>query len=142
LAAQTILLDGQVSHAASNPPAGALTTYRQATDLLEGSLLPAARRLADLNARSLDRTNQAQRGTTLVARTWVAGSGTVLLALLLILHVYLARRFRRIINPSLATATLLAAVLTIWGVVLLTHEADHLRVAKEEWRRPRPRRPH
>jgi len=51
LAAQTMLLDEQAGHPAGQPSAGALARYRQATDLLKSSLLPAARALTDRNAQ-------------------------------------------------------------------------------------------
>ncbi len=48
------------------------------------------------------------------------------------MQMYLARRFRRIVNPSLAAASVLAVALTVSGVVLLSDEAEHLRVAKKD----------
>jgi hypothetical protein len=132
LAAQAILLDGQPSHSAGHSPAAALASYRQATDLLAGSLLPAAQALSDRNARALEDTYQSQRGATLTLRTWVAIIGAVLLAVLVVLQLYLYRRFRRILNPALVLATLLALGLTVSGTGLLAGEAEHLRVAKKD----------
>jgi lipopolysaccharide export LptBFGC system permease protein LptF len=132
LAAQAILLDTQDNHAAGHPPADALAAYRQATDLLATALLPAAQALTDRNARSLEDTYQAQRGTTLTLRTSVAVTGAALLAVLVVLQVYLYRRFHRILNPALALATLLALGFTVVGVGLLGGEAEHLRVAKKD----------
>jgi hypothetical protein len=132
LAAQAILLDGQQSHPAGHPPADALTAYRQATDLLAGSLLPAAQALTDRNARALEDTYQSQRDATLTVRTWVAITGAVLLAVLLVLQLFLYRRFRRVLNPALVLATLVALGLTVSGTGLLSGEAEHLRVAKKD----------
>lgn len=132
LAAQTILLDGQENHAAGHPPAAALASYREATDLLATGLLPAAQVLTDRNARALEDTYQSQRGTTLTLRTVVAATGAVLLAVLVVLQVYLYRRFHRILNPALALATLLAVGFTVAGAGLLGGEAEHLRVAKKD----------
>jgi len=132
LAAQAILLDGQESHAAGHPPAAALAAYRQATGLLATGLLPAAQDLTDRNARALEDTYQSQRGTTLTLRRWVAVIGAVLLAVLVVLQVYLYRRFHRVLNPALALATLLALGFTVAGAGLLGGEAEHLRVAKKD----------
>lgn len=132
LAAQALLLDGQQSHPAGHPPAAALANYRQATDLLATGLLPAAQALTDRNAHALEDTYQVQRGTTLTLRTWVAVTGAVLLAVLVVLQVYLYRRFRRVLNPALAVATLLALAFTVSGTALLGGEAEHLRVAKKD----------
>jgi hypothetical protein len=132
LAAQAILLDGQQSHPAGHPPATALASYRQATDLLASALLPAAQALTDRNARALEDTYQSQRGATLTVRTWVVVTGAVLLAVLVVLQLYLYRRFRRILNPALILATLLALGLTVSGAGLLGGEAEHLRVAKKD----------
>jgi hypothetical protein len=132
LAAQTILLDEQVQHAAGHPPAAALASYRRATDLLATSLLPAAQMLTDRNTRALEDTYQAQRGATGTTRIWLAATGGVLLAVLVVLQLYLYRRFHRILNPALALATLSALGLTVLGVGLLGGESEHLRVAKRD----------
>jgi hypothetical protein len=58
LAAQTIPLDEQANHLAGQPSAATLAQYRQATDLLKATLLPAARSLTDHNAQTLERTYQ------------------------------------------------------------------------------------
>ena len=132
LAAQTILLDQQVNHTAGQPPAAALARYRQATDLLKATLLPAARDLADRNARALELTYQSQHGAALATRTWIAVTGTVLVVVLIVGQVLLARRFQRLFNPALGVATLLAGALTVSGIVVTTGVAGHLRVAKKD----------
>jgi hypothetical protein len=48
------------------------------------------------------------------------------------MQLYLARRFRRLLNPLLALATVLVFALTAAGTALLTAEAEHLRVAKKD----------
>jgi len=132
LAAQTILLDQQASHPAGQPPAAALAQYRQATDLLKATLLPAARDLADRNAQTLERTYQDQHGATLTTRTWIGATGIAALVVLLVAQVLLFRRFRRLFNPALVAATLLTGALTVSGVVVTTGVAGHLRAAKKD----------
>ena len=132
LAAQAILLDGQAGHTAGHPPVAALDSYRQATDLLATGLLPAAQSLTDRNARALEDTYEAQRGATLTTRMWVAVIGALIVVILLVLQLYLYRRFRRVLNPALALATLAALAFTVSGTALLGAESEHLRVAKKD----------
>jgi hypothetical protein len=132
LAGQTVLLDQAGHHAAGHPPAGALDLYRQAVDLLQSQVLPAAQRLADREAQTLDGTYADRRDEALTAAGAVAAAGAGLLLALGALQLYLVRRFRRLVNPALLLATLLALGLVGSGVVLLTDTAEHLRVAKKD----------
>jgi hypothetical protein len=132
LAAQTVLLDEQTAHLPGQPAAAALTRYRQATDLLKNQLLPAVQRLTDRHADGLDGTYQAQRGRIQLIRLCALMIGLALLAFLIALQVYLARRFHRLLSPALAAATVLALVGLVLGTGLLTDEAEHLRVAKKD----------
>jgi hypothetical protein len=132
LAAQTIQLDQQASHPPGRPTADTLARYRQATDLLKSDVLPAVHRLTDQHAAALEATYQAQRGRIHLTRLAVLAAGLAALALLLALQLYLARRFHRLLNPTLAAATVLTLIGTVLGVGLLTDEAEHLRVAKKD----------
>jgi len=132
LAAQMIQLDGQAGHAAGQPTQATLVRYRQATDLLKATLLPAAQDLIDSNTRTLNRTYLDERGKAFGARTWVVGLGVALLAVVLLLQVYLARRFHRWINPAIVLATLIAAGLVISGTMLTGDEAEYLRATKKD----------
>jgi len=132
LAAQMILLDEQASHPAGKPPAATLAKYREATDLLKSTLLPASQGLIDRNSWILEGTYQNQRGATLTARTWIVVIGIAMVAALVLLQVYLTRRFHRWVNPALAAATLVAAGLAVSGFVLTTNGAEYLRVAKKD----------
>jgi hypothetical protein len=132
LAAQMILLDQQVSHPAGKPSPATLAQYRQATDLLKASLLPAAQNLTDRNAQTLERVYETQRGQALTARNWTILIGVAVLAAMIVLQVYLARRFRRWLNPALAVATLIAVALAISGVRLTSNGAEYLRAAKKD----------
>jgi hypothetical protein len=132
LAAQTIQLDQQNSHPPGRPTADTLARYRQATDLLKNDLLPAVHRLTDQHAGALEATYQSHRSRIQLTRLAVLTTGLIALALLLALQLYLARRFRRLINPTLAAATVLTLLGLVLGVGLLTDEAEHLRVAKKD----------
>jgi CHASE3 domain sensor protein len=132
IAAQMILLDEQQSHPAGRPSEATVATYREATDLLESALLPAAQGLIDRNSEILDRTYNDQRERILTVRTWLMTIGLALLGALIVLQVYLARRYHRLINPALAVATVLAAGLAISGITLTSDGAEYLRVAKKD----------
>jgi hypothetical protein len=80
----------------------------------------------------LEATYQTQRAITLSTRTAVIAVGITQLASLLVLQIYLTRRFRRLINPTLAAVTVLATVGTLLGIGLLSSEAEHLRAAKKD----------
>jgi hypothetical protein len=67
----------------------------------------------------------------LTGRAGVAVTGLLLLALLVGLQYFLAIRFRRLLNPGLALATLAALVLLALSIATLTGQANDLRDAKE-----------
>jgi hypothetical protein len=132
LAAEAMYLDGQDTSPPGRPPGAALVLYRQATDLLQGRILPAALSLTSANAAALDSTYQADRSAAVQGEGWTVLLGVALLAVLLGLQVYLAIRFRRLINPALAVASLIAvALMTVSGTALHA-QAGHLHVAKAD----------
>jgi hypothetical protein len=132
LAGEAMYLDGQGARQPGRPPAAALILYRQATDLLQDSILPAALRLADANAADLDSAYLAKRSAARHGAVWVAVTGVVLLAVLAGMQLYLAGACRRRLSPPLAGATLIALVLATASVTGLYAQAGHLRVAKSE----------
>jgi len=107
----------------AGPATGALGYYTQATNVLHLQLLPAAQELRDAAEDRLAETYAAKQRTTVLTVIAAAVLGAALLVLLVGLQVFLARRFRRVVNPALAAATLLvAALLTATGVVLDAQE--------------------
>ncbi|MFF4508892.1 hypothetical protein [Streptomyces sp. NPDC001401] len=112
--------------------AAALADYRRATDLLRSQLLPAARTLVASNNAAFDAEYSSARsglGTQLAA---VLALGVLLLAVLGVLQWYLARRFRRILNPGALAATVCTLVAVILGAQMLSVSADRLRVARHD----------
>ncbi len=94
--------------------------------------VPQALALSAANAGQLEQRYAGYRATSLV----FAGAGVlsfaVLLLALLAVQVWLARTVRRVINPLLAAATLVAGLGGIWfGTTVLTERAD-LRAAKND----------
>lgn len=132
LAADAILLNQRGGDPAGRPSAGTLNYYRQATDLMRTAVLPAAAALTSSNASSLDAVYRQDRSSVLEARLLVLAIGLAVAATLAGLQVFLTRRYRRLINPALVAATLLACGLAIAGSVRLGAQANHLKVAKQD----------
>jgi hypothetical protein len=132
LAAQAMLLESGPDAQPGHPPAAALDQYRQATDLMHGRILPAARSLSADNAAGLDRAYTEAHSSTSAARYRVAGAGLLALSILALMQRYLRRRVRRWINPAMAAATVTVLAFTVASLVVLTDETEHLRGAKQD----------
>lgn len=132
LAAQAMLLNDQADHAAGPPPRPVIELYRQATDLMRLDLLPKAYNLTLDSGSIVRRTYEQQRDAVQNGRLAVAAAGLATLVVLVGLQVYLARRFRRILNPALLAATVVVTVLVGLAMGLLDREARDLRTAKED----------
>mgnify|MGYP007126044464 CR=1 FL=1 len=132
LASQAILLDEQAQHAAGPPPAQVIELYRRATDLMRLDLLPKAYNLTLESGTIVRRTYEEESNAVQTGRLLVGAAGTATVVLLILLQIYLARRFRRVVNPALVLATFGVALLTLSGMALLERQAEDLRVAKED----------
>ncbi|MEV3922115.1 hypothetical protein [Actinomadura coerulea] len=132
LAGQALLLDRQSPHASGPPSQKVVDLYRQATDLMKLDLLPKAYNLTLDNGTLVRHTYEDKRSAVLLGRTGVLATGLVLLAVLAGFQLFLARRFRRLLNVPLALATLGTLALVAAGSLMLTGQANHLRQAKEE----------
>ncbi|MFI0448171.1 hypothetical protein [Actinomadura sp. 6N118] len=132
LVGEAMLLDRQANHAAGQLPQQVIDTYRRATDLMKMELLPKAYNLTMESGATVRQSYESKRTAIESGRTWVVVTGALLLAALLVLQVYLAGRFRRLVNPALALATVVAFVLVAVSTGLLSGQAGHLRKAKED----------
>ncbi|GAA2621738.1 hypothetical protein SMC26_33115 [Actinomadura fulvescens] len=132
LVGEAMVLDRQANHAAGKLPQQVIDTYRRATDLMKSELLPKAYNLTLDSGATVRQSYESKRTAIESGRTWVAITGALLLAALVVLQVYLAGRFRRLVNPALALATAVAFVLVAVSVGLLSAQAGHLRKAKED----------
>ena len=106
--------------------------YTQAGNVLHLALLPTAQRLRDSSAERLDAAYGEKRVTEIAGVTLAVVLGTALLVLLLWWQVWLARRFRRVLNPALIAATVLTVAVTIPAVVVLGVQGERLARAREE----------
>ncbi|MGN5377207.1 hypothetical protein ACQ4WX_04500 [Streptomyces lasalocidi] len=110
----------------------ALTDYRRATDLLRTRLLPAADTLVSSNDAAFDTEYLSARSTLSAQLVTVSALGVLLLAVLGVLQWYLARSFRRVLNPGVLAATVCTLLTVILGSWMLSASADHLRVARHD----------
>ncbi len=132
LVGQAMQLDAQANHAPGELPGPVIDAYRQATDLMKLQLLPKAYNITLDSGAHVRQSYEVKRSAVLAGRTWVAVTGLVALLLLIATQLYLARTFRRLLNPALVLATLATVVLTAVGAGLLTAHAGHIRKAKED----------
>ncbi|MFJ9456781.1 hypothetical protein ACIRST_17030 [Kitasatospora sp. NPDC101447] len=130
LVARAQLLEEQANSPAGQPSQAALETYRQATDLLRGRLLPAADQVTVTSDASVERVYLQQRDALGSGRWWLLAVGLLALAALLGLQRALAVRYRRVVNPALAAVTLLTGVVLVTGLNLVGRAEDHLVTAK------------
>jgi hypothetical protein len=135
LAADALLADQNAPVTASTAgrtPAAALGYYRQATDLMRTAILPAVGSLTTVSAAGLGAAYQSGRTTALAGIITVAVGGAALLAVLVALQLFLHARFRRLVNPVLAAATLITLILVTAAAARLGAEGGHLKVAKQD----------
>jgi hypothetical protein len=139
LAADAILTDqqapgaaGAAGHAAGKATPASIAYYQQATDLMRTGILPAVSSLTTVSASSLEAGYQTGLTTAGTGIVLVAVIGVLLLVVLAGLQLYLFARFRRLVNPALAAATLVTIVLVAITATGLNAEAGQLRVAKVE----------
>jgi hypothetical protein len=132
LAADAILTSQNGADRPGHPSAATLSYYQQATDLMQGTVLPAAYSLTTANSDSLGASYRGNHSAAQNGRLFVLLLGVILIAVLIIMQIFLTRRYRRLINPGLALATLLALGLTGSGAAQLGAQASQLYVAKVE----------
>lgn len=101
---------------------------RRASRVMRREMLPRARALYEIQARSLNAGFRA--GVS--GSTWLAVvlAGLAMLTLLAATQIYLARAMRRVVNPPLALATALLAGLMAWILVAFALQQRHLSEAQ------------
>jgi hypothetical protein len=132
LAADALLAGGQAHSAAGRPPAAAVAYYQQATGLMQAGILPAVGSLTTVSAASLDTAYRDGATATGTGAAGLAALGGLLAVVLIALQFHLAVRFRRLVNPALAAATVLAVAFTAVAAARLGAESGQLRVAKQD----------
>ena len=98
---------------------------RWASRVNRGFAAPEAGALAQVNADVLERQYAAYRSGSLLLGAITVGSFMLLVLALGGVQLWLARRMRRVVNPGLAAATLIAGLAGAWfGIAVLTERAD------------------
>jgi hypothetical protein len=110
-------------------PVGA-AYLRQASDLMRGRILPAARRLYASEAQRLGENQRTGTSTGgLVAVLIVCLAALVVVAGA---QVFLARRMHRVFNVPLVAATVVLAALATWVTIAMTSAKDALAQAQRD----------
>ncbi|MFC4071146.1 hypothetical protein [Actinoplanes subglobosus] len=100
--------------------------WTQATNLLHQRLLPDAQELREQSQRRLDDAYARKSATETTATAVIVLPGGALVALLIFLQVWTARRFRRLWNPALITATAVSLLLLLAATAVLQVQARQL----------------
>jgi hypothetical protein len=99
---------------------------------MQTSILPAVGFLSTVSAAKLSAAYHAGKTDSGTGTAWVVVLGILLAAALLALQLHLAARFRRLVNPALAAATVLAIAFVTGAVTRLNAESGRLDVAKQD----------
>lgn len=106
--------------------------YTQATNIMHLGLLPSAQALRSASEERLSPAYASKHATEVWAVTLAVVLGGALLVLLIALQVWLARRFRRVLNPALLVATVLTIALVLPAIAVLLLQGDRLGAARSE----------
>ena len=112
--------------------AGAAILYSRAHGVAEASLLPEADFVDKANTYVLNDTYDAQASQSQSTFRLVLAAWLVLLAFLVAVQVAMARKFRRLVNPALALATLITLVTGGFTLYQLDNSAEDIVAAREQ----------
>ncbi len=113
-------------------PPDALGYYTQATNVLHLDLLPTAKQLRDSSDSRLDQAYADKRATEMWGVGLTIGLGIALVLLLVGLQAWLARRFRRVLNPALLAATVVTVALVVPAVAVVAAQGQQLGAARHQ----------
>ncbi len=111
---------------------GVLSAYRQAAQIMDNTLLPAADALAQVNAEQLEITYAQQGVASTLALFFILMSGLLLLTVLIALQLFLNHRMRRILNPMLLAATAIALLYLGYTTRSFLSASHDLKVATQD----------
>jgi len=112
--------------------AGYVDAYRAAAHVMDADLLPQADNLDRANNDQLQATYKSQSGESIASLVFLLVMAAALVGALVAIQAYLNRKMRRILNPMLALATVLALGFVLYTVGILAAERSDLKVAKED----------
>jgi hypothetical protein len=111
---------------------GALDAYRNATSLMHTKILSAANQLDRANRGYMDDVYAHQKRASEGVEAAAIGVGGALLVALVLTQIYTFRKMRRMVNPPLAVATVLAFGFIIHLVSAFGNARTDLKIAKED----------
>jgi hypothetical protein len=117
---------------AGRPAADARSSYRAATTLLATTVLPRAQAVIDEQNRGLTADYGRANRRTIVTRIALVAADALLIAVLVVLQIFLGRRFRRDLNPCLLGATAVVAGLLLAGLVVLGQHGRRLHTQQHD----------
>ncbi len=117
---------------ASGDTKGVITAYREAAEIMDNKLLPAADELAKVNLEQLDKSYARERFAAGRSLFFVIISGLLLMGTLVGIQLFLNYRMRRILNPMLLAASAIAFIFLGYTIQALLASSHHLKVAKED----------
>jgi tetratricopeptide (TPR) repeat protein len=107
-----------------------INVYRKATTLLDETMLPTLDEISKVNLVEMDRQiRQNNYGANIFG---VVVAGSLVIAALVGLQLFLAQRTKRQFNLPLLVATTIAGLFLLHSVLALTHAADSLKVMQED----------
>ncbi|MBD2777413.1 hypothetical protein [Iningainema tapete] len=111
---------------------GVVSAYREAAEIMDKKLLPAADALELVNWKQLEIIYNEQRFATAQALFFVITSSLLLLSILFVIQLFLNYRMRRILNPMLLAGTVILLVFLGYTTKALLSSSHNLKVAKED----------
>ena len=117
---------------ARNDKNGVLVHYREAAELIDNTLLPAAARLNEVNRRALDRTYGDEQFASARSLFLIVISSLLLIGVLVAIQLFLSNRMRRTLNPMLLAATAIAILFLGYTARAFLSASHNLKVAKED----------
>jgi hypothetical protein len=113
------------------PSDAELVIYRQASAVM-ASTLRDTRSLISANQDSLDASYQSDRSDAVVGIVSVTVVALALIAVLLVLQVWLRRKVKRRVSPTIALATLAALVIGVAVPIVLEVAVGQFQTAKQD----------
>ena len=109
----------------------ALTEFRSASDALHSPILLSLEQISDQHRIQVERGYDAV-GTRLMVAFGVLSACVMLLALVLLrAQLFLARHMRRVVNPGLVLATVVAVLFVVWSGRALVEQWQQLQRSQQ-----------
>lgn len=133
LAAQAISLSDQAAGSAPGPlPQRALDLDREANTLMDHALVPKAEKITKASDTAVQASYSHTESEIRKLPLWITVNALGVLVILIGLQVYLAVRYRRLLNPALVLATVATFALVVACLLILSVAKENLATAKTD----------